>query len=377
MAEQVTKGESIRYYAALDGIRALAVLAVLIAHSAIPYPRSGGVAVDLFFVLSGFLITSVIVAGVRGRTFRFYNFYARRFLKLVPCLLTVCLFVFLTHKCFGSVNWSAIILALKYTTNWATAVFHIDSGSLVHCWSLSIEEQYYLLWPLIVVAIEAKSRDNIRNGLVLVVFSLFAALYRSAFVGVADSVRINFPLDTRMSNLIMGSALSYLVREISVSDLHFKQISRVLAYAVCPLCVGVLVWIMFTWHWTEPRMGKIGYLLVGLSSSMIILDVTVGRHSMLRWPLELAVLRYIGRISYGIYLYHLPVYELMDYTFVDCWLPQKILTKIGCSIIIAAASFHVIELPFLRLKGRFRASPAVLMTSERHDEIHVECANHA
>jgi peptidoglycan/LPS O-acetylase OafA/YrhL len=173
------------YIKSLDGLRGVAVMAVVVAHSEWPYPRSGGVALDVFFVLSGFLITSLIVSDLRSNSFSFVAFYMRRMLRLFPCLVVTCIAVGALQVWNGaSVPWQPITLAMTYMVNWATSVFHIDCKPLSHCWSLANEEQYYLIWPMCVVALERRSKHDLRNALFLVAVALLCASYRALMVGL-------------------------------------------------------------------------------------------------------------------------------------------------------------------------------------------------
>jgi peptidoglycan/LPS O-acetylase OafA/YrhL len=343
------------YVKSLDGLRAVAVLVVVFAHSEWPYPRSGGVAVDVFFVLSGFLITSLIVSDLRRNCFSFGAFYARRMLRLAPCLVVTCFAVAALQVWKGlSVPWQPITMAMTYTVNWATAVFHIDCKPLSHCWSLANEEQYYLIWPMCVVALERRSMHDLQNALFLVAVALLCAGYRFVMVGTYDAVRINFALDTRLDGLMMGSSLAYFYRMVVDRQGLSERLSKLLGYVLSPTAGLILLWIMFRWHWTEARMGQIGFLLVSVSAVVFIADLVFGRHSIFRPLLSVTPLTYVGKISYGIYLLHLFVFDLVDILLPTDWLPRKILIKVVGSVLIASVSFHLLESPFLRLKRRFQ-----------------------
>ena len=141
------------YYPSLDGLRTIAVGIVLCAHGGVPYFRSGGVGVDLFFVLSGFLITTILITErARTGTIVFRNFYARRFLRLAPALFLTCGFVGVAMTwAEGRFPGTEIALAMSYTANWAIAFYKYHLTWLNHCWSLSIEEQFYFIWPLAIL----------------------------------------------------------------------------------------------------------------------------------------------------------------------------------------------------------------------------------
>lgn len=141
------------YYPALDGLRTIAVGIVLCAHGGVTWFRSGGVGVDIFFVLSGFLITTILRTECqRTSGINFRNFYARRFLRLAPALFLTCAVVAVAKPAMGEpFPGTDIALALSYTANWAQALYGHYMTWLNHCWSLAIEEQFYLIWPLVIL----------------------------------------------------------------------------------------------------------------------------------------------------------------------------------------------------------------------------------
>jgi peptidoglycan/LPS O-acetylase OafA/YrhL len=344
------------YIKPLDGLRALAAIAVLLAHSEFHFPRSGGVAVDLFFVLSGFLITNLIVRDLRRGEFSISQFYIKRMLRLFPALLLTCVLVAALQ--FAGVipqNLPSIALALTYTVNWAIALFQVPCGSLSHCWSLANEEQYYLVWPLCILALERLRNRESLNVALLASGALGMAVYRAFMVGTHDSARINFGLDTRLDGLILGSGLAYAYRCSSLDT----GISKFLGWILSPVSTLVLLWIMFRWHWTEPAMGQIGFLLVSICATIVIADLVMGRHSLLKKPLSIGALCYLGRISYGIYLFHLPLFHLIDFCLPNEWLPRRVLIKIVCSVAMASLSYHFVESYFLKVKQRLHVHKRV------------------
>lgn len=346
-----------RYFPALDGVRALAIGIVLAAHGGVAWFRSGGVGVDLFFVLSGYLITSILAAEVAatGRL-SFRNFYARRFLRLAPALLLTCAFVAVAlHLTTGRVPWSAIGIALTYTANWVRAFSDADLSWLIHCWTLAIEEQFYLFWPLVVLALERRVGDARTKGFLLVCGALLVAVYRAGMVGIYSDERINYGLDTRLDSLMAGAALAYFARAWSAAPLA-EDASRRLGRLAAPAAVLVLLLVPRIVTWYSPWMGRYGYVIVAVASAIVIADLVVGRHSLLARVFSWAPLVYIGRISYGLYLYHLPVYFLVEQHLPHLPFPARLALKLALSLGLAALSFQFLERPCLRLKARFEAA---------------------
>jgi peptidoglycan/LPS O-acetylase OafA/YrhL len=342
------------YFKALDGLRAIAVFLVLLAHAQVPFLRSGGVGVDIFFVLSGFLIT-----GILSKEYQQHqkicrkNFYIRRFLRLSPCLIAcLILYAILSLLSGKDIRWDVIAISATYTSNYARALFQYDLDSMSHCWSLAIEEQYYLIWPLVIYWVERTFKCNLIKFILLIAGAMTLAWYRSSVVGIFSSQRIYFGLDTHMDGLVIGSALAYLhsfAKQNTIKD----QFYRLLSYAVTPSSIACLVVIIMLTTWNSHWMGRFGFTMVGFASAAIIADLVASPYSLIRRPLEMHVLTYLGKISYGIYLYHVPVYHFVSHKLSFMEYHDRIIFMITASLGVASFSYHFIEKPFLRLKHRF------------------------
>ena len=342
------------YYPSLDGLRTIAVGIVLCAHGGVPYFRSGGVGVDIFFVLSGFLITTVLISEwERTGSLSFKNFYARRFLRLAPALLLTCVFVGLAKTWLtGSFPATDIGLALSYTANWALALYNYQLTWLNHCWSLAIEEQFYLLWPLVIVVLEWNVRSKKTKILVLIAMAASLAVRRALMVGDWSDERINFGLDTRMDTLICGAALAYFIRGLPLGRLP-ARLSKWVGRVLAPLAFVGLIAVIHVVTWYSPWMGWIGYVLVAGAAAVVVADLVGGSHSLLAGPLATRPMIFIGKISYGLYLLHLPVYYIVEDLIPDASLSVRLAVKIPVSLALAWASFHFLEKRCLKLKTKF------------------------
>lgn len=341
-----------KYWPALDGLRAFAVFIVLFAHAGVPFPRSGGVGVDLFFVLSGFLITGILSRDfARHGKIRLGNFYTRRFLRLAPCLVLTCtLFGLIAWFEYGFVPFRQIAIALTYTANWARALFDADLSSLAHCWTLAIEEQYYLFWPFVVLGLERLTGNDARKWQILLAAAGVLALYRWQMVGTYSAGRIYFGLDTHMDGLVVGSALSYFLK----GSAKLKSGTHcLLSYVLAPLAIlGVLALMQFV-TWRDPWMGRWGFALAAIAGVVIIADLVASPRCLYRKFCSVRPMVYLGRISYGLYLLHFPLYTLLNHHFPENWHHLLVPTKIALSIVVASLSFYLVEMPFLKLKKRF------------------------
>lgn len=358
------------YYPALDGLRTIAVGIVLCAHGGVTWFRSGGVGVDIFFVLSGFLITTILrTEHQRTGAISFRNFYARRFLRLAPALFLTCAVVAVAKPAFGEAfPGTDIALALSYTANWAQALYGYYMTWLNHCWSLAIEEQFYLIWPLVIVGLERSVRAPGAKAALLLAGAAGIAVYRAWHVGVWTDERINFGLDTRMDSLMTGAALSYFlawragdpnipaaIGQATTGGLMPPQFSQLLGRAFAPLALVTLFLIPNIVTWYSPWMGWIGYVLVAGLAATVLADLVLGRHSLLAPVLATRPMVFVGKISYGLYLLHLPVYFAVEKVIPEAPLIVRLGCKVGVSLALATMSYYWVEKRFLRLKDRFEA----------------------
>ncbi|HTO02788.1 MAG TPA: acyltransferase, partial [Opitutus sp.] len=224
--------------------------------------------------------------------------------------------------------------------------------------SLAIEEQFYLIWPLVIVALERGIRSPRTKVQLLIAGAVMIAIYRATNVGHYTDNRINFGLDTRMDTLMVGAALAYFVQMLPgrrVSDVVSKCLGRVLA----PVGLTGIFLVINTVTWYSPWMGWIGYVLVAGAAMFVIADLVVGRHSLLARPLAWRPMVFIGRISYGLYLYHLPVYYMVEHVIPEESLVIRLTFKVVISVTLATVSYYLVEKRFLRLKSLFESPGAV------------------
>jgi peptidoglycan/LPS O-acetylase OafA/YrhL len=335
-------------------VRGLAVLSILVFHTGATWFAGGGIGVDVFFVLSGFLITGLLLdERQRLRRIRLGAFYARRALRLLPALALVLAFLILWSFVGGFADQQAdelrrgVLFTAVYAANLQVAFLgELSPFSLTaHMWSLSIEEQFYLVWP-VVLAVLLWRRIPLRTVLVAVlVAAAGVALWRAyLWSGPADVERVYYGPDTRADALLIGGALALVVA------LRGLPRAPVLA-ALGGLFLAVQV--RFDTH-----LGSFGYeggyLLTALAAAAVLAGVvgaTDGRPArLLGWRPLVAV----GRISYGLYLWHWPIYLILNPARLDLsWLPLQVV-RLTVTFAVAALSFVLLEQPALRLGARFR-----------------------
>jgi len=351
------------YRPSIDGLRGIAVLAVMAFHTYTPLTRGGFIGVDVFFVLSGFLITSLLLqewnqSGVIGLK----NFYARRALRLLPALFTLSFVWLLYLSLFRPEHLretsKAILIVLFYSANWARALGQEELGwhdSLGHTWSLSVEEQFYLIWPVLLVAM-LRLRLNGRWIISLVVMGIAAsAVSRAALWASGSSVaRLFNGLDTRADALLIGCVVGLL------ATYNLLPGARWFLLTIKGLAIGsalILAYLGFRANASAGYMYLGGFTVVAGAAAIILIELLGSPSKLALLLLESPLLVWIGRLSYGLYLWHLPLYRITVpvVTHPDWNWYERLGLRFVVTFAVASLSFYLIERPCLNLKQRFRA----------------------
>ena len=319
----------IRYLPALDGLRALAVAGVICYHGGLAWAGGGFLGVDAFFVLSGYLITTLLLrewysssTGTErnpvGRI-DLKAFWGRRARRLLPAMLLV----------LGAVAVYAVIIAapdelrtiradgissLFYVANWrfifSGQSYFAQFGApspLKHFWSLAIEEQFYLLWPLLVFGILRWRRGSLRA---LATFAAALAAGSAVLMYVLyqpgqDPSRVYYGTDTRASSLLVGALLAMLMLKRPVVERRPARLALHTGGIVAALVLGYW-WSIATEH--SDWLYRGGFVVAALLVALVVASITQPEPGPLGRLLSLAPLRFVGRISYGLYLWHWPVF---------------------------------------------------------------------
>jgi peptidoglycan/LPS O-acetylase OafA/YrhL len=357
---------SFGYQPALDGIRAFAVAAVVLFHAGVGGVEGGFLGVDTFFVLSGFLITSLLLAEhARTGRIRLTVFWARRARRLMPGLLamlaaTVVAGHFLLDSATLGLLRTDALAALGYVANWRmifrgtgyTAATAAPSP-LQHTWSLGIEEQFYLLWPLIVagllVLLAARRRPVGAAGMVHGRHCRRAGPLRASLRPGVDQPCL-YGTDTRAQALLIGAALAAILAPgagaLNVGPQHGSR-HRVLA-ASGLAGAAVTLWLWHSMIHDTPRLYDGGLTVAALATALVIAHVIVCPRSMPARFLALTPMVWLGRISYGVYLWHWPLftYVTADVTGLSRW--PLLAVRLAGTLGVAIVSYVVIEQPIRR-----------------------------
>ena len=363
-------------------MRALAVLAVLAFHESLPWIPGGFLGVDVFFVLSGFLITDLLAARFRRHgSIGLGGFYQRRARRLLPALalmlVTVAAAVTLLEPSQRGSLRPALLGAVTYTSNWWQAFAHVSYFTqygpppvFQHLWSLAVEEQFYLIWPLILTAILVAVRRPGARAACAWAGALASALVMLAlYTPGSDPSLVYYGTDTHASALMIGSALALTLPLAKVAATAGRAL-RLLDLAGGAGIV-VLAWAMWHLSGADSFVYPYGLVLAALASGGLILAAAapgrIGR--ALSWR----PLRWLGIRSYGIYLWHWPVIALtVGLAPRSAGTTTARLVDLVVPVGLAAFSWHWLEQPVLRnglraeLAQRFRllslAPRAVLRT---------------
>lgn len=331
----------------LDGLRTIAVVSVFIHHTGLVPLHGGFIGVDIFFVLSGFLITSILVDERNSSgSIALGRFYIRRSARLFPALLFF-LFIVSIYILVFEPNMPLsfeILLSLVYLMNWVRAFDTYDASLTGHTWTLAVEEQFYLIWPLVILFIWRVK--TLKPLFVILSLAIAAVLWRTYMVGTAAlPARIYTGLDTHADGLVLGAAMAVLPRNILF--LIGKW-----------LWIPATVYIFYVLTSTSAAAFasyNMGYTATCLAAGAVIAKIVSNQSSVLTKSLHFRPIRSLGRISYGFYLWHYPVIKILLYSRHDAlgmFFGTSAYPKItmfaacfGASLSLTVISWHFIEVP--------------------------------
>lgn len=340
----------------LDGIRAVAVYLVVVFHARADRASGGFIGVDVFFVLSGYLVTQLLMRDLRdGGSIDLKRFYSRRIRRLLPAALVVLLVTMVVFSSIGSPAEvldarGAVRAASLYVANWffigqSSRYFGADiqASPVVHFWSLSVEEQFYATWPVLLAGVHLVARRagsrrwSIIQGVVFA--GMAASLGAALWVARTDLNRAYYGTDTRAYQLLAGALLALtpgVLHRLRAGSAHRRELSLV---ALASL-VGL---VLLATDLVDVSPVERGALATALTVALII-SVEAGTSGLGRSVLSLPPLVYLGRISYGTYLWHWLVIIVIA-RVVDVSPLSTALLAVGVATGLAALSFELLERP--------------------------------
>jgi peptidoglycan/LPS O-acetylase OafA/YrhL len=388
LGEAPSGAHQLGYMPALDGVRAVGVLAVMAYHAGLSFIPGGFFSLDTFFVLSGFLITTLLITEHRttgGIALR--AFWARRARRLLPALFVVVLAVVLYGRfvaapgSYPDMRLDAIS-SMFYFANWhfiaSNQNYFIASGPvspLLPTWSLAIEEQFYIVWPIVLLLIfgfRRQRKDRTRSLWLLLALSLTGAAASAVEMAVlfhpgSDATRLYFGTDTHGQSLLVGAALASAValwRQRHGEYVTSRKARRTLGVAALA-GIGLYAWAWSHIQWNQDVVFLGGFTVASVAAAVILADVVLDPKGVVSRALSIAPLRYLGTISYGLYLWHYPLDIAMSEARIGFGGIPLFLVRSATTIVVASVSFYALERPirtgtfFRQLRARIATPVAV------------------
>jgi peptidoglycan/LPS O-acetylase OafA/YrhL len=365
------------YLPGLTGIRAFAVLAVVVYHSGLSWLPGGFYGVDTFFTLSGFLIASLLLAEWNATgSVSLSSFWARRARRLLPGL-----FVMMAAVGAATALWPAVLASphersdalatLFYVANWHFIAEHSNyfvataqPSPFLHTWSLAIEEQFYILWPLLVLFVFRMRLSPGAKRAVLGAISLAgagaSALAMALFVGSGgDTVRAYYGTDTRAQSILIGAALAIFLSgrtkkgvatpwQTASGTLRSQSPNRTIRVGIglAGAATTAVVWSLVSE--SSPLAFRGGFALVSLGAAAVIYSVTTEPGCWLARSLSWGPVAWLGKISYGVYLWYWPTLLVVDGRLTGLGAYPLFLVRLCIVVVLAALSYYLVEAPIRR-----------------------------
>jgi peptidoglycan/LPS O-acetylase OafA/YrhL len=334
-------------WAGLDGLRGIAVLAVVVFHGSLGWSVNGYVGVDVFFCLSGFLITKLLLdEHERTQSVDLRAFYLRRVLRLFPALVATTIGVLALGVAIGEPGRVApgALAALAYYANWWLYTGH-SALLLEHTWTLSLEEHFYFVWPLLLVLMLSRSRARrlLGGGGVVLLLALMTLHWPAGI----DAVRASY---LRGAPIVWGCLLALALHRWR-SGPDSARTQRLAGLAAMPALLLLLV-IMVVPDRLPARWMTGVTSIPGLLAVLVVTGVVLAPGSRVAGALSWPALTWVGRRSYGLYLYHFPIISVFLHQVpYPAGRTGRAAAGMALSVLVAAASYRWLEQPFLRLKS--------------------------
>lgn len=340
-----------KYIKEIDGLRALAVIMVLAYHLKMPFAKSGLLGVTVFFVISGYLITGILINEIEeSGGVDLKNFWLRRIRRLLPAVLSMAVVmifvsavvnrVVFTKGCndllsavFGYNNWWQIFRKVSYFENAGAP------SPFTHCWSLAIETQFYLIYPILLILLsKARNRGKVFAAVTAVLAMISVVLMGVLYSPDGDPSRVYYGTDTRAFSLLIG-ALAAIQKEYHIIKVNLRG---KLWAVIGSISVLILIGMMMLISSYSSFLYYGGQVIVSVLAAFVVYAVTVSR-SLLNIILDSSILKWIGDRSYSIYLWHYPIIVLMSGGKRAAW--WIVILEVVLSVGFAELSYRFIETP--------------------------------
>lgn len=355
------------HYPALDGLRGVAILLVVFLHNFgfMNYFFFGWLGVDLFFVLSGFLITDILLNSL-GKSGFLRNFYARRILRIFPLYYVTLIICLLILPQIKSLNLNLTYYTTHqfwiwtYMQNWLF-IFQEPYGSkiILHFWSLAIEEQFYLFWPIIILLVRKPKKLLIIVVTVLIIVGITRFLLWT--YKIEDLAYASLYTFTRIDGICVGCMVALLLR---IDWGFLKKYTTLIILFLAAINFGF--YFFNTEHsFTLPYLAFVGYTTFAMLFGILVNEAVTGNSRIIKFVFENKVLKFFGKISYGFYIFHWPVYvlgfsiiqkKIAELLSLRSWYTQMISAIIVTllALLLSIISYHFFEKFFNRMKENYK-----------------------
>ena len=342
------------YSPALDGLRGLMTIGIIVAHVRYPLVPGSILYMDMFFVMSGYFITSLLLRDIeRHGTIRYAQFYRRRFARLLPPFAAM-LTVYLLYRFFFFGPFSAAFLdaslAFTYVANWWRAFGWQGVSYMGHTWSLSVEEQFYLLWPITLILLFRWLGVSWRLVGAIVALALAIWVWRAYLTSTGVPFwRLYNGTDTRADAFVAGCALAVFFKLAPPG--RFPRFEQFLPKLAWPVLVFCLFTTFFFVQFQNPLYYYYGIFLCGIiPGSVLLILILRSSGTIVHRILERPEPVFLGRIFYGMYLWHFPILMIMNDQF---GVPNLLRFLIGfpLTVLMATLSYAFIERHFMRTRA--------------------------
>ncbi|WP_439541296.1 acyltransferase family protein [Hyphomicrobium sp.] len=340
-----TAGASSPYRPDIDGLRALSIVAVVLHHFDVPYFGGGFVGVDVFFVISGYLITSIVLPDVRKGTFSFARFYERRARRLLPSLaIVLCTTFLLAVLVMTPQDILVFCRSMFYALIFAANLFFAEQGGyfsaslenapLLHTWSLAVEEQFYIVWPILLLTV---SRFLPRWTLPITILLLALSFAAAVMLGDSQGSGAFFYPHTRIWELLAGCGLALSVPQAR------RVLPQGLLEAASVLGLGLILFAVFGYD-DQTKFPGVATVAPVLGAALIIWS-GVGNATRVGQALSWRPVVFVGLVSYAWYLWHWPLLVLYRYSVERDLTPPETIGLILLSFALAVVSWRYLEQP--------------------------------
>tara|TARA_B100001778_G_scaffold187661_1_gene154524 strand:- start:686 stop:2794 length:2109 start_codon:yes stop_codon:yes gene_type:complete len=359
LAHKAHNNAGLPYMPGLDGLRALAVVAVIAYHSEIESVPGGFLGVEIFFVISGYLITALLLEEFNlNSAINLRQFWVRRARRLLPAL-----FLYIG----GSVAFAysmaedvvptkgEVLSTLGYVYNWFGIFQEISYTDVFerknffhHLWSLAVEEQFYLLWPVLLLCLQRYINRKVTMSLLVVGITISAFLMWTMYQPFEDPLRVYYGTDTRASGLLIGALLAYIWRPWNAEKSKLLPKGKDVLLLVGLAAMGILVWANMYYTLLMPGADQLfrgGFLITSTVTAVVIACVAIP-NSRLNSILGLAPFVWVGKRSYGLYLWHWPIFQLTrERVDVDINGWELFAVRMFVTLVFVEISYQCIERP--------------------------------